>query len=204
MRPRHFIMNTLTSCVLLLLLIVTVGCKKAATTTTKAQNLPWDICYERPSAPIDMLATAGDGQVSLTWSLNSKTAGCKLEIHRWQVGTSPSLYKELPPGTTSFTDTGLTNGTRYFYLVVTKDKRKVMSLCSANTWATPVAPPPVVVYDDSSSSASDSNGSDRSPYADPNIMQEKYQNAINTRPTHYPSGPLPLPPPVIIIEDTTP
>jgi subtilase family serine protease len=69
-----------------------------------------------PPVPTGLTATAGDGQVVLSWSASSGA-------------TTYNIYRSLTPGgegstpfmtgvtTTSFTDTGLTDGTTYYYTV---------------------------------------------------------------------------------------
>jgi fibronectin type 3 domain-containing protein len=69
-----------------------------------------------PATPTGLTATAGDAQVTLKWNASSGA-------------TSYNIYRSLTPGgegttayktgvtTISFTDTGLTNGTTYYYEV---------------------------------------------------------------------------------------
>jgi hypothetical protein len=69
-----------------------------------------------PAIPTGLTATAGDAQVTLSWNASSGA-------------TSYNIYRSLTPGgegttpyktgvtTTTFTDTGLTNGTTYYYKV---------------------------------------------------------------------------------------
>jgi fibronectin type 3 domain-containing protein len=68
-----------------------------------------------PPAPTGLAATAGNGSVGLTWGA---TAGAtSYSVYR---GTASGAEGTTPIGTTtsaSFTDTGLTNGTAYYYKV---------------------------------------------------------------------------------------
>jgi hypothetical protein len=69
-----------------------------------------------PSAPGGLSATAGDGQVTLSWS--AANGATSYNLYR---GTSPGGEGATPYLTgltaTSYTDIGLTNGTTYYYTV---------------------------------------------------------------------------------------
>jgi hypothetical protein len=114
----------------------------------------------RPPAPLSIIASPGDGGVNLTWTLPFESKTLPVEIDRWTSGGKPVLYKTLAAGTTTFGDTGLTNGTKYFYLVVVKDKRGVLSCCRATTVGVPAAPapPPAAEVSASDNSADSSSG----------------------------------------------
>ncbi|MEY3897885.1 MAG: hypothetical protein RLZZ214_3406, partial [Verrucomicrobiota bacterium] len=69
-----------------------------------------------PAAPTGLVATAGNTQVALNWDAVAGATGYTVKRSL----TSGSGYAPLPGGTTvntSFTDTGLTNGTAYYYKV---------------------------------------------------------------------------------------
>src|SRR4029077_341300 len=67
-----------------------------------------------PGVPTGLTATAGDTQVSLSWTAVSGATS----YHVKRSTTSGSGYAQVSaPTGTSFTDTGLTNGTTYFYVV---------------------------------------------------------------------------------------
>ena len=68
-----------------------------------------------PPAPAGLAATAGNGSVGLTWG--ASTGATSYSVYR---GTAPGAEGTTPIGTTTsagFTDTGLTNGTAYYYKV---------------------------------------------------------------------------------------
>jgi fibronectin type 3 domain-containing protein len=68
----------------------------------------------RPAAPSNLTATPGDMQVSLTWSASSGATSYNVK----RSGTSGGPYTQITASTsTSFTDTALTNGTTYYYVV---------------------------------------------------------------------------------------
>jgi hypothetical protein len=65
-----------------------------------------------PAAPANLLATAGDGQVALSWSASSGESG--YNVYRWN-GSSYVVIANVAG--TFFPDTGLTNGSTYWYEV---------------------------------------------------------------------------------------
>ena len=72
-----------------------------------------------PSAPQSLAATAGSGSVSLTWTPPASNGGAAVSGYNIYRGTT-SGGEARPVATvtgTSFTDTGLTNGTTYYYKV---------------------------------------------------------------------------------------
>jgi len=68
-----------------------------------------------PSAPTNRTATAGNAQVTLTWSASSGANSYK--VKRATVSGGPYTTIKAGLTSTSYTDTGLTNGTRYYYVV---------------------------------------------------------------------------------------
>jgi hypothetical protein len=67
-----------------------------------------------PAAPTGLMATAGNGQVSLSWSASA--AATLYYLKRATASGGPYTQISSPTATT-YTDTGLTNGTTYFYVV---------------------------------------------------------------------------------------
>lgn len=66
-----------------------------------------------PNAPSSLTATAGDKQVALSWpAANGATS-----YHVKRSTTSGAETQIAAPTANSYTDTGLTNGTKYFYVV---------------------------------------------------------------------------------------
>ena len=67
-----------------------------------------------PPAPTNLIATAGNVQVGLTW--NGSAGATSYNVQRSTTSGGP--YTTVAnPTTTSYTDTGLSNGTTYFYVV---------------------------------------------------------------------------------------
>jgi fibronectin type 3 domain-containing protein len=89
-----------------------------------------------PAVPTGLAATAGNAQVSLAW--NASTGAINYHVKRATVSGGP--YTQVgAPTSASFTDTGLTNGTKYFY-VVSAVNSAGESANSIEVNATPVAP----------------------------------------------------------------
>ena len=93
-----------------------------------------------PAVPASLSATAGNQQVALAWSASSGATS----YHVKRSTTSGGPYTQVSaPTATNFTDTGLTNGTTYFY-VVSGVNASGESADSAQASATPKAPVPAV------------------------------------------------------------
>jgi len=91
-----------------------------------------------PAAPTNLSATGGNAQVSLTWTGSSGATSYNVK----RGTTSGGPYTTVgSPATTGYTDTGLTNGTTYYY-VVTAVNSGGESGNSSQASATPQAPPP--------------------------------------------------------------
>jgi hypothetical protein len=89
-----------------------------------------------PAAPGSLTATAGNAQVTLTWSTSSGATS----YHVKRATTTGGPYRQVSaPASTNFTDTGLTNTTTYFYVVSALDSAGE-SPNSSQVSGTPVAP----------------------------------------------------------------
>jgi fibronectin type 3 domain-containing protein len=89
-----------------------------------------------PSTPANLQATAGNAQVSLSWS--ASTSATSYNVKRSTISSGP--YTQVgSPTNTSYTDTGLTNGTAYYY-VVSAVNAAGQSANSSQASATPAAP----------------------------------------------------------------
>jgi len=93
-----------------------------------------------PGAPASFSAVAGDGQVALSWS--ASTGAASYNIYR---STTPGAEGSTPYlagwTSTSFTDTGLTNGITYYYEISAVNPGG-QSLLSTEISATPQMPAP--------------------------------------------------------------
>ena len=91
-----------------------------------------------PAAPAALTATAGNQQVSLTW--NPSSGATTYHVKRSTGSGGP--YTQVGSVTaTSYTDAGLTNGTKYFY-VVSALSTAGESVNSSEVSGTPASPAP--------------------------------------------------------------
>jgi len=73
---------------------------------------------EPPVPPTGLVATAGDGQVELDWADNPEVTGIQYNVLRSTTAGGPYLQVNIDPLSDSeYLDTGLTNGTTYYYVV---------------------------------------------------------------------------------------
>jgi fibronectin type 3 domain-containing protein len=94
-----------------------------------------------PAAPTSLQATAGNAQVNLTWTASTSATS----YHVKRSTTSGGSYTQVAaPTTTSDTDTGLTNGTTYYYVVSALNGagESANSSQASATPAAPAMPPP--------------------------------------------------------------
>ncbi len=72
-----------------------------------------------PAAPQNLQATAGNGQITLTWQAPSTNGGSPItnyKIHR-SISPGSEIYLTTVGNVTTYTDTNLTNGQPYYYKV---------------------------------------------------------------------------------------
>jgi fibronectin type 3 domain-containing protein len=111
--------------------ILLAGCAASTTTSVNGGSKA-----TIPPTPSGLSATAGNSQVSLSWALSSGATSYNVKRSATSVGT---YTKIASPAATSYVDTSLTNGTKYFYVVSALDSAGE-SANSAEVNATPIAP----------------------------------------------------------------
>jgi autotransporter-associated beta strand protein len=72
--------------------------------------------YGPPPVPLDLTATAGNGQVSLAWTASERATG--YTIMRGTSTGNETTTVATNVSNSSYTDTGATNGATYYYVVV--------------------------------------------------------------------------------------
>ncbi|MGN6642196.1 MAG: autotransporter-associated beta strand repeat-containing protein [Verrucomicrobiota bacterium] len=90
-----------------------------------------------PAVPNGLSATAGDAQVALNWSAAAGAVSYNVKRSTASGGPYTTITNVTSP---AFTDTGLANGTDYYY-VVSGSNANGESANSAQVVATPIAPP---------------------------------------------------------------
>jgi beta-glucanase (GH16 family) len=109
-----------------------------ASVTDYAKSSGIEILLPPPGAPSGLAATSGVAQVSLTWN---PVAGASYNLKRSLSTGGPYTAISSSLAGTSYTDSGLTNGVTYYYVV----SAVVLGCESANSApasATPVCSPP--------------------------------------------------------------
>jgi Glycoside hydrolase family 44/Fibronectin type III domain len=124
----------------LLLAALTFGCGGGGTGSNgpSSSNGPGtaSTTATAPAAPTALTVTAGNQQISLTWTTSSGATS----YHVKRATASGGPYVQAGSATaTSYTDTGLTNGTQYFY-VVSALNMSGESVNSSQASGTPVMP----------------------------------------------------------------
>jgi fibronectin type 3 domain-containing protein len=93
-----------------------------------------------PPVPANLIAAAGNTQVNLSWNVSAGATS----YHVKRSTTSGGAYTQISaPTTNSFTDTGLTNGTTYYYVVsaLNAGSESANSAQASATPAVPLSPP---------------------------------------------------------------
>jgi fibronectin type 3 domain-containing protein len=114
----------------------------AITTTVPSQSItlfviPAGAVTTPPPAPAGLAANVGNGAVTLAW--NTAAGATSYSVKRATVSGGP--YATIgTPATATYADSGLTNGTTYYY-VVSASNSAGTSANSGEIAATPIAPP---------------------------------------------------------------
>jgi hypothetical protein len=103
-----------------------------------------------PGAPTGLTATGGDGHVTLSWTAPASNGGAAITNYKIYRATTSGGEGTTPVTTvgnvTTFDDTGLTNGTTYYYKVAAVNSVGT-SAQSGEAFATPAVPLPLLTED---------------------------------------------------------
>ncbi|MEE6273726.1 malectin domain-containing carbohydrate-binding protein [Georgenia sp. MJ206] len=95
---------------------------------------------EAPAAPAELAAEAGDGVVDLAWTASVSSDAVGYRVYRALedgVPLTDPVSGAAPIATPAFADTGVTNGTTYFYVVTAVDAAGNESVASNEVIAVP-------------------------------------------------------------------
>jgi len=123
---------------------VTVA-SNAISTTVPSQSItlfviPGGSISSAPPAPTGLAATVGSGTVTLTWNASGGATSYTVKRGTATGGPYTTLGTVTSPSPTSYSDSGLTNGKTYYY-VVSATNNVGTSANSAELAATPIVPP---------------------------------------------------------------
>jgi len=93
---------------------------------------------QAPTVPVNLTVAAGDGKVILKWEGNTQSGFDSFIVRRSTTKGGP--YTDVPgatPTVSTYADTGLTNGSTYYYVVAAKNKVDEVSPNSNEVSATP-------------------------------------------------------------------
>ena len=115
------------------------GCSGGHSSTTT--TTPTTPTVTIPAAPTAVTATAGDGQVVVSWTASTGATSYNVYYGTTTGVTTASTNKTSGITATTFTQTGLTDGTTYFFIVTAVDSAGE-SAASTQASATPLPPLP--------------------------------------------------------------
>ena len=93
-----------------------------------------------PTVPTGLAASAGSAQNTLTWNANADADLLGYKVYGGTSAAPTTLLAAIPKGTTTYTHTGLINGTQYYYRISAEDNYFNESAKSADVTATPTPP----------------------------------------------------------------
>ena len=111
----------------------------SSTKSTKVTAMPVDSSVSTPSAPRNLTATAGNGQVKLSWNAPSTGSGIIDYEYKYDTNDDGSWrsWKITDSTSTAYTVTGLTNDTLYAFKVRARNAGGIGS-ASSKVSATPI------------------------------------------------------------------
>jgi len=93
-----------------------------------------------PTVPTGLAASAGSSQNTLTWNANADVDLLGYKIYGGTTPAPTTFIAGVPVGTTTYTHTGLVNGTQYYYRISAEDNYFNESAKTADVTATPTPP----------------------------------------------------------------
>jgi fibronectin type 3 domain-containing protein len=93
---------------------------------------------EVPLAPANLTATAGNGVVTLTWTASAGATGYNVQRATTDGGPYTQLAQVAAPTSNGYTDSSVTNGTTYYYVVQT------LTAAGSSAYSPPVSAAPGV------------------------------------------------------------
>jgi hypothetical protein len=102
--------------------------------------IPAGSVTSKPSAPTGLAATVGNGTVTLIWNASGGATSYTVQRSLSSAGAYSPIGTVTSPAPTTFTDTGLNNGTAYYYEVSGTNSAGT-GPNSAPVAATPLVPP---------------------------------------------------------------
>ena len=117
----------------------------STTGVTEAIIIAIFITTSPPSAPTGVLAAAGSGQVTITWTSVSDAASYNI-YYSTTSGVTKLTGTKLTNVTSPYTNTGLTNGTTYYYVITAVNnygESSESSQVSGHHQQLPQAQPPI-------------------------------------------------------------
>lgn len=117
------------------LTLASPGFNQAHITAYQIRTLP--LTPPSPDIPNNLLASAGDGEITLNWEENNQFGFSNYLLRRSTNSGGP--YTDIAsPTVNTFTDTNLTNGITYYYVVAAQNTIPEVSNNSEEASATPV------------------------------------------------------------------
>ena len=126
----------------------------------------------KPGLPNGLTASPGNGKVTLSWKAPGSGGGTGISGYEIYRGTSPGGESGTPVNAslvagTSFSVTGLTNGTRYYFTVAAVNQAKLQGAKSGEASATPSASASASASATGQATASSSSGATATATGDP-------------------------------------
>jgi gliding motility-associated-like protein len=92
-----------------------------------------------PAIPAGLAATSGNAQLVLNWTANTDTDLAKYRILSGTSANPTTFLADIPAGTTTYTNTSLTNGTTYYYRIQAIDQAGNIGTASVDAMGVPKA-----------------------------------------------------------------